>query len=225
MCTLTVFPYAGGTIVTMNRDEADSRAEAGEHLQVDGRGDLQQWWPIDSVSQGTWFGARGDGLVGALLNRYQGTSAPPRRSRGLIIPAVLADAPIEGLASFITDQDWNDFAPFDLVLVQGARIVQCSWESSKMEVHKASADQPFFLSSSSVEFEASLRIRRENFASFIASQQINPSTVIELLHLQAHPANASLGFRMLRPGRRTKSISQAVVGSGAVQQRYIPLPS
>lgn len=225
MCTLTVFRSALGTIVTMNRDEADSRAEAGEYLSEDADGNLRQWWPIDSVSRGTWFGARGDGLVAALLNRYQGTSAAARRSRGLIIPALLAEAPKVALDAFIMAKDWSDFAPFDLVLVHGAQIAQCSWENGRMQVQVSRDEQPYFLSSSSEHYEASLQIRRAAFEQFIARQELGPSSVIAQLHQSTHAANPALGFRMLRPGRRTMSISQALVGSGAVQHRYIPLPT
>lgn len=223
MCTLTVFPYASGTIVTMNRDEADSRAEAGEYLLNDARGTMQQWWPIDSVSQGTWFGARGDGLVAALLNRYQGTSAAASRSRGLIIPALLADAPKGELDSYIMGLTWDDFAPFDLVLVQGALVAQCSWEDGRMQIRKTSAEQPYFLSSSSVEYEASLQIRREAFEQFIARSTISPERVIEDLHRQPYPQDPSLGFLMRRPGRRTKSISQIVNTAAGTRKLYIPL--
>lgn len=223
MCTLTVFPSASGTIVTMNRDETDSRAEAGEYILNDARGILQKWWPIDSVSQGTWFGARGDGLVAALLNRYQGSSAAPRRSRGLIIPTLLADAPKDELDSYIMALTWDDFAPFDLVLVQSTQIAQCSWEDGRMQIHKASAERPFFLSSSSVEYEASLQIRREAFEQFIAQSNVSPERVIQDLHRQPYPQDPSLGFLMRRPGRRTKSISQIVNSATGTQKLYIPL--
>tara|TARA_R100001377_G_scaffold68484_1_gene43761 strand:+ start:995 stop:1672 length:678 start_codon:yes stop_codon:yes gene_type:complete len=223
MCTLTVLPSAVGTIVTMNRDEADDRAEAGEYLLNDERGIMQQWWPIDSVSRGTWFGARGDGLVAALLNRYQGSSAAARRSRGLIIPALLADAPKDALVSYIMDLSWDDFAPFDLVLVRGERISQCSWEGGRMQIHEEGAERPFFLSSSSVEYEASLQVRREAFEQFIARSTISPERVIEDLHRQPYPQDPSLGFLMRRPGRRTKSISQIVNTAAGTQKLYIPL--
>lgn len=224
MCTLTVFPTARGTIVTMNRDEADSRAEAGEYLQTDETGELLRWWPIDSVSQGTWFGARADGLVAALLNRYQGGGAAPLRSRGLIIPWVLKEAPLSGLVSFIIDKDWQGFAPFDLVLIRAGQILQCSWEEGNMWVDRASHKEPYFLSSSSAEYEASLRVREAAFERFIAQQEVSPEGVIENLHRRGHPDNPSLGFRMVRPERRTKSISQAVVGAQGVEHRYLPLP-
>jgi len=223
MCTLTVLPSSVGTIVSMNRDEADSRAETGEHLELNANGELQTWWPIDSVSQGTWFGVRGDGLVAALLNRYQGHGTTPKRSRGLIIPWVLANAPAESLLAFINAYDWSDFAPFDLVLVFGRRVLQCSWEDGVMQVQVASSERPYFLSSSSQEYEASMQIRRTAFEQFIALQSISPEHVIEDLHRKAHPDNPTLGLLMRRPGRSTRSISQAVVSAQGIQHRYIPL--
>lgn len=207
----------------MNRDEADARAEAGERLESTANGELKTWWPVDSVSQGTWFGVRGDGLVAAILNRYQGSSAAPRRSRGLIIPLVLARAPTESLAAFIKAKDWSDFAPFDLVLVHGQQLLKFSWENGSLELQEASSEQPYFLSSSSLQYEESLRIRRMAFEQFIMRPEISPESVIEDLHRQPHLQNPSLGFLMRRPGGRTKSISQAVLNAAGIQHRYIPL--
>jgi uncharacterized protein with NRDE domain len=224
VCTLTVFPSAKGTIITMNRDEADSRAEAGEYLETDATEKLLRWWPVDSLSRGTWFGARADGLVAALLNRYQGLGTTPLRSRGLIIPWVLKEAPYSDLDAFIIDKDWQDYAPFDLVLVCNGQILQCSWEAGAMQVKRTNDKEAYFLSSSSVEYEASLKVREAAFERFIAQQEISPEGVIEHLHRIGHSENPSLGFRMVRPGRRTKSISQAIVGAQGVEHRYLPLP-
>jgi uncharacterized protein with NRDE domain len=220
---LTVLPSTRGTIVSMNRDEADSRAEAGEHLEVDEQGALKSWWPIDSVSHGTWFGVRGDGLVAALLNRYQGAGNPPQRSRGVIIPWLLQEAPTQALEAFIHASAWQDFAPFDLVLVHGQEILQCSWEKERIEIRRNSGAQPFFLSSSSVEYETSLQIRRAAFERFVTEQEITPEQVISQLHRQPHTQNSALGFLMQRPGRSTKSISQAIVSGATIEHRYIPL--
>jgi len=196
--------------------------EAGEHLEVDEQGKLQRWWPIDSVSHGTWFGARGDGLVAALLNRYQGAGNSPLRSRGLIIPWLLQHAPGQALEEFIRASDWQDFAPFDLVLLHGQRILQCSWEKERIEIQRSSSAHPFFLSSSSVEYETSLQIRRAAFERFVEEHEITPEKVITQLHRKPHLKNPALGFLMQRPGRGTKSISQAVVGD-TLEHRYIPL--
>ena len=209
----------------MNRDEADDRAEAGEHLETCANGTLQTWWPIDSVSQGTWFGARGDGLVGALLNRYQGTGTSPRRSRGLIIPWVLANAPTYGLKACVEHNDWRDFAPFDLILVQARKLVRCSWDNGQLKLHEASTEEPYFLSSSSVEYEESLQVRREAFERFLAKKTRDPECIIKDLHRQVYGQNRSLGFLMTRPGRRTKSIAQVVINAAGIQHRYIPLQS
>lgn len=223
MCTLTIMPSEHGIIVSMNRDEANTRAEAGEHLVVDKHDKLISWWPVDSVSQGTWFGVRGDGLVAGLLNRYQNSSITPARSRGLIIPSVLANAPAQRLEKFIAASDWTDFAPFDLVLVHNLELMQCSWEGGRLQLLKASSAQPYLLSSSSIEYEESLQVRRAAFEDFIAQQAISPKSVIEELHRKPHSANPALGFLMSRPGRSTKSISQVVVGAAQIHHRYIPL--
>ncbi len=222
MCTLTVFPSAHGHIVTMNRDEANDRAEAGEHLKFNGQ-QLEQWWPIDSVSSGTWFGLRGDGLVAALLNRYQGRSASPITSRGIIIPTLFAEAHNDSL-EWMMKQNWEKFASFDLVLVHNNAIAQCSWDDGQLQIHEHARHSPFFLSSSSFEYEESMSVRRAAFERFIQEADASdPQMILEGLHRKEDLDNPTLSFIMRRPGRRTKSIAQAIATSQSPWHRYIPL--
>ena len=238
MCTLTVFQRQGETIVTMNRDEADTREEAGEFLQENADPGQRYWWPVDAVSHGTWFGVRGDGLVLALLNRYQGRGNAPRRSRGVIIPELLrtlawseTDNDDTGRSlpcrrsisqNQLSERNWQDFAPFDLVVVCGQQILQCSWERDTMTIQSFAT--PFLLVSSSVDYEASTQVRRTAFDTFQQSfPHATAEQIVAILHRQAHADNPSLGFQMKRPGRRTRSISQAVVGAGMPTTRYLPL--
>lgn len=238
MCTLTVFARDGGTVVTMNRDEADTRDEAGEFVQHNADPRQHYWWPLDAVSHGTWFGVRGDGLVIALLNRYQAQANPPQRSRGLIIPELLRSLdtnehplrrslPCRRTISpeKLMEKNWQDFAPFDLVLVQQGQLLQCSWEKDEMRVQPVDLDSPYLLVSSSVDYEDSVRVRRNAFEKFVRDfPQASPQEIIEKLHRQPHADNPSLGFQMKRPGRCTRSISQAIISrAGTPLTRYLPL--
>lgn len=242
MCTLTVFAHGSSTVVTMNRDEADTRDEAGEFLQNNANPRQHYWWPLDSVSHGTWLGVRGDGLVIALLNRYQAQGNPPQRSRGLIIPELLrsleTSLTVEDAISRrrlpcrrtispekLTEKNWQDFAPFDLVVVLGNQLWQCSWEKDEMQVQHVELNSPYLLVSSSVDYEDSVRVRRKAFERFAQDYaQASPEEIIEKLHRQPYVENLSLGIQMKRPGRCTRSISQAVIAeAGTPITRYLPL--
>lgn len=206
----------------MNRDEADSRAEAGEHLEKHIDGHLKQWWPIDSVSGGTWFGLRGDGLVACLLNRYQGRSATPIKSRGLIIPTLFQQDHAHP-TRWIAEQCWDKYASFDLIVVSNLGISQCSWDDGRMHIQEHNEESSFFLSSSSSEYEKSLSVRHGAFEEFRTQHASYEATqIISDLHHQTGD-DATLGFLMRRTGRKTKSISQALAASQQPWHRYLPL--
>ena len=70
MCTLTVYSGKKRCVVTMNRDELRTRKEAGV-LHSKSINDIRFFHPVDLVSGGTWFGVNNQGVILALLNRYQ----------------------------------------------------------------------------------------------------------------------------------------------------------
>lgn len=207
----------------MNRDEADARVEAGEHIERHSNNHLKQWWPIDSVSLGTWFGLRGDGFVAALLNRYQGRSAIPVTSRGVIIPTLFTQTQTNA-GQWIADQSWEPFASFDLVLVHNNSITQYSWDDGAMQMQEHNARTPFFLSSSSSDYEKSIEVRHAAFERFKQKHHaFDAVQILEDLHQKVDINNPELSFVMRRPGRRTKSIVQAMASSVSPWHRYIPL--
>ena len=82
MCTLTVSRDAERLRVTMNRDEARSRAEEHPPTRTAEGGSPPILCPRDGQRGGTWIGVNGAGLVGCLLNLYEAENpdAPPART-------------------------------------------------------------------------------------------------------------------------------------------------
>jgi uncharacterized protein with NRDE domain len=225
MCTLSIFPIETGNVVSMNRDEALDRQEAGIHSVALQDGSLDYWYPLDAVSGGTWFGVHHNGMVAGLLNRYQDRSShSPQRSRGEIIPHLLQHGSHGRWKQLLLELEWALFAPFDLVLLMDDIIYQFSWNSESTTISSCDAKTPFMLSSTSADVTAAQHHRRTQFDSFSARHKhYRADDILTQLHLQGCPENPSLGIKMQRPGRATRSICQVEISRSLIRKRYWPL--
>src|SRR5688572_26586212 len=91
MCTVTIIRQSGGIRLVCNRDEQRLRP-AAMPPRIESFGSYKAILPIDPVGGGTWVSVSDTGLAFTLMNSYTGaTLAPPgKKSRGLIIPALLS---------------------------------------------------------------------------------------------------------------------------------------
>jgi hypothetical protein len=117
VCTVSIITVPGGLRLVHSRDEQRTRSPAEPPTR---RRDhpLEVLSPRDPDAGGTWVAARADGLVLAVMN-VNPTPPPPLdratlRSRGLIIPALLA-LPASDIAPAVARLEPGLFAPFRLV--------------------------------------------------------------------------------------------------------------
>lgn len=250
MCTLTVLPIWQASslrdnpqpswLITMNRDEAIDRPEGQPVHRKLSNEQLRYWYPTDVKSGGTWFGVHGAGYAAALLNRYQDAEQLERRkpgrrftqSRGAIIPQLLACLPMHSHEPFDM-KEWlkalpcEAMAPFDLYVFSQGGIARLTWTGREHSVFKQALTRGFFAFSSSVDAPEAGRVRESMYSEYLARLESPkthcvPEHVIAQLHAQVYSSNPSLGFNMSRSGRHTKSISQAIIGTGAKCHRYLP---
>jgi uncharacterized protein with NRDE domain len=238
-------------IVTMNRDEAIDRLEGEPVTLYDDSGALDYWHPTDAPTGGTWFGVNGEGMVMALLNRYQDINLNQNiplqsqnlrsdhsfekhlkndkyLSRGLIIPALLPCKSIEEVLRKCTTFDWSRYAPFDLFIFYRDGHHQLKWSNNVLSMMNDRSKAPFFYTSSSVDFEDAKLYRESVFKQFVENSLPNKNfesaanDAVSLLHESYCNRNRSLSINMRRPGRHTKSISQVRVNDG-LAMHYWPL--
>ena len=117
----------------MNRDETIARGpEMAPVLRED---DAVAWMaPCDSDRGGTWMGANEYGVVACLLNAYrQGESLLPDpssalRTRGEIIPHLLAKGPIEDACNWMnSDFDATQYPSFSLFVLSPRSACCFTW--------------------------------------------------------------------------------------------------
>jgi hypothetical protein len=119
MCTVSIVPTGDGCRVVCNRDERRTRPVASPPRAWPTE---VSWatYPQDPASGGTWIGVNEDGLAVALLNRTPtpGIERRAPRSRGSIVPELLACASIDRAARAADALDRREYEPFQLVMVQ-----------------------------------------------------------------------------------------------------------
>lgn len=230
MCTLTVIQHQGARVITMNRDERRGRTELNRLRQSNGA-----CYPVDIPSDGTWVGANQDGLVLALLNRYQDAEhyALPSRapqSRGIIIPRLLRLSDQEAVVAELNRWDLHAYSPFDLVISGSDQLLQWVWDGRASYLEQPEPDA-FLRSSSSEHVHRALEFRHQRFEQFvsgieaqgIACEQL-ADRVLNEFHLGTQGADPEIDAFMARAKTHTKSITQMVAEEGAVSMRYWPEP-
>jgi hypothetical protein len=104
------------------------------------------------MSGGTWIGVNGDGLVVALLNRTAGPGverlAP--RSRGSIVPELLACRSIDRAMEASDALDRRAFERFALVMVQRSAVVVIAGDAARLSHDAFPLVTPVMFTSSSL---------------------------------------------------------------------------
>jgi hypothetical protein len=109
-------------------------------------------YPQDPVSGGTWIGVNDDGLLVAVLNRTStpGVVRPAARSRGAIVPGLLACASIDEAAKAAEMLDVRIFEPFRLVVVQRSMVAVIASDSAHTSPEIFPLVSPVMFTSSSL---------------------------------------------------------------------------
>ncbi len=208
MCTVTVISLeARGLRLVTNRDESRTRPPATPPRLVRLASGRVAVWPIDAQAGGTWVALSDLGLVLALLNSnpHPGeTPTPGARSRGLIIPGLIAARGAEEAMAALSAQDLRDFAPFRLVAADTGRISDAQWDGARLS-RAAGTLSPRCFASSGLG-DAIVRPRLALFESWIADHGEGPDSQDEF-HCYRWPGRGEISVLMERPDARTVSVT------------------
>jgi len=222
MCTMSLFRDQQTLIVTMNRDEARLRTEAG--LKQQQLGNIQVLYPVDGLAGGTWFGLNDSGVVMALLNRYQDPQIEGAETRGAIIPLALAKGDYSDVLEHLNGSDFSRFNPFDLFVIGIDNSDHFSWNGQQVTVTKRSENALLF-SSSSLNTELVLDKRQARFEQWLKQQpeQIwHAPQILQQLHLYQDPLDPSDSVLMDRLNTHSKSICQVHLQADQCRFSYYP---
>ncbi|WP_220719956.1 NRDE family protein [Agarivorans litoreus] len=219
MCTVSVLRLGQQTVITMNRDEARHRHEAG--IKQQHNGDTVLVYPVDGQAGGTWFGFNNHGVVLALLNRYQDPQHAGAPTRGQIIPQALALGSSQRLEQHLATQDYQHFNPFDLLMISANDCQHFSWSGKQLSHHHLS-DKAIQLSSSALNTQQVLASRKRRFQQWLKHKPSSAERVLSDIHLQQCQQNRSHSVLMDRDEAHSKSICQVRLSAQNSEFDYYP---
>ncbi|MCC6908639.1 MAG: NRDE family protein [Phycisphaerales bacterium] len=226
MCTVTIIPLVGpdgeriGLRLATSRDESRQRPPALPP-RVHRAGKHDSIWPSDPVGGGTWVGVNQSGLVATLLNRNDGSppsTHPSPRSRGEIIPEILAQTSVSGAAEVVAALDARQYLPFTLVVTDGQNLLRAAAGASEVDVASQQLElQPAMFTSSGLGDALVEAPRRRLFDGWFGNQPSEWPQRQASFHRHRWPDRPHLSVCMSRADARTVSLT--VVDAIAAQMR------
>src|ERR1051326_3394547 len=219
MGTLTFIPKPQGYLLGMNRDERLTREPALPPVAVES--ELPAVYPRESDG-GTWIGSNAAGISFALLNQNPGPHAPPKqRSRGEIIPALLASSRFpEAMRSF-QHIDLRGLLPFMLVGIFPAEqiISQCQWDGNELKFLRIGWDVRHWFSSG-VSHEMARKVRGSTCYEAWRRRDAGSAEWLRGLHASHSPVRGSFSICVHRPDAATVSYTEVALTGGKLTMRY-----
>lgn len=226
MCTVTlVRPAPGSLRLVFNRDEQRSRAASTppREFELAGRRAVM---PTDPDSGGTWIGASDAGVVACLLNANPPTRSAEwagRRSRGLIVPAILAASGIDEARQIAWKIEAGRFPPFRLLVVSHSGCFRVSSDGQQLDVWPGvDPTRPFMLTSSGLGDHVVAAPRRAAFQNAFA-QTDDVADAQRRLHRHAVPESLDTSVLMSRADARTVSRTEVDLLRDRVTMRHVRL--
>jgi hypothetical protein len=172
--------------------------------------------PIDPEGGGTWIGVNDAGVAMTLLNagdRRASHPARPRRSRGLVIPSLLANVSASGARRALEELDTTAYWPFRLVVIDRMRAFEARWDQERLVIGEdLPLRRPLFFTSSSLGDALVDGPRRALFDEQLAGVTADDDCEMAIgrqdaFHRHRWAGRPHLSVSMSRPDARTVSFT------------------
>lgn len=207
-----------------NRDESRKRAlafpprlrQCGERVAV---------MPIDPASDGTWIAANDAGLVATLLNAnpspHDGRPDAAERSRGIIVPRLLAGGTLDAAMELAARLDPHEFAPFRAIVLNRRELVEIQSNGVELQLSRAPLRSRAWLFTSSGLGDAVVEPpRRALFEQTL--ERIPTAAAQAAFHASHWPDQPHLSVWMERADARTVSTTRVELSANAATMTYTP---
>jgi Transport and Golgi organisation 2 len=223
MCTVSIVPCGDGFRLACNRDERRNRP-AATHPTTHRVGNRTAIFPVDPQGGGTWIGVNDCGLAATLLNRTPEGGrrrTVPARSRGLIIPSLLACASLVEALDMATAIDPSQYELFRLVLGQPMAAAILTSDGRTLALDTASVSEPIMWTSSSLGDGVVEGPRRALFESKVQRREPSAWLAAQMrFHAHQWRARPEVSVLMGRADARTVSRTFVRVTSSGMDLRY-----
>ncbi len=236
MCTLSVISTPTGYRVVCNRDESRGRPAATPPRWRTLEGSqLRALWPTDTQAGGTWIAAGAHGLTLATLNLNPDeppdlARVPGLLSRGLIIPAIIAQADAPMAIRALSRLTLSRYAPFRIIAIDAdsrdrlPRIVEAAWDRHRVTVTEHPRGAACFASSGLGD--RLVQCRLDLFRETVLDAEASPESQ-DQFHNHRWDDRPELSVLMSRADAQTVSISTVEVVSSRrpaqVRMNYTPV--
>jgi hypothetical protein len=223
MCTVSIVPLADGFRLVSNRDESRQRAIArpSEVVAISG---VRVVRPIDPDSGGTWIAGSDRGLAFTVLNlNLEGDArrVNQSRSRGEIIPQLLACATVEDATAAFLDLPLDTYRPFRLIIAAAGVVVELR-PSPVLALHQPLTAPVMFTSSGLGDHRVEAP-RRELFDSMMSGGGTAANSLVnaqDRFHAHQWPTRRHISVTMVRPEASTVSRTVLLVEGKRVHMEY-----
>ena len=204
-----------------NRDERTARPAAlpPRWWQVDGD---RAMFPLDPMSGGTWISVNESGLAIALLNRAPAV-ARPRRSRGTIVPCLMAAGGMSDVVNRLRTFEPADYERFRVVAARRGQLLVATSDGAALDIERCALSAPMVCTSSSLGDAYAERLRCPLFERLVA-RAADPVGGQRRFHDHRWADCPAFSVRMRRNNAYTVSRSIATVDADHVTFEYEPLP-
>jgi len=193
-------------------------------------------WPTDTQAGGTWIAAGAHGLTLAALNLNPDdppdlTRVPGLLSRGLLIPAIIAQADAPMAVRALSRLTLTRFAPFRIIAVDAGpgtrppRVVEAAWDRNHLAVTEHPRGPACFASSGLGD--RLVQCRLDLFREMVLDAGMT-TVAQDRFHSHRWDDRPEVSVLMARADAQTVSISTVEVGTlqpaASVRMNYEPVP-
>lgn len=221
MCTVSWLTAGDRFHLLFNRDERRTRAVGLPPRLLSAAG-VAYLSPIDPDSGGTWFAASAHGLVLALLNRSVDGQppAPGRRSRGSLIPELVAASSLAEVAERLGAQELAACAPFRLFAdLPGETALGAAWDGQQLAMQPITTGAGLLCSSSRGDHEVT-RVRSELWTARRRDRAVHAIAELRRFHRSHIPSRSAVSVCMHRDDAATVSHLELLRSPAAVELTY-----
>jgi hypothetical protein len=220
VCTASWLTRSGALSLFFNRDELRNReaARPPERFATDGVSWLA---PVDGRAGGTWIAAADSGLALALLNRSEGTPPARARSRGVLIPRLIAAGAPDELAGRLTAATLDHYPPFRLLALwhEAERGLVAAWDGHQLDLDETDAALGL-LCSSGLGDERAARERGRVWARLRAERPAWDPAAHRDFHRDHRPEPSAWSVCVHRDDARSVSFTEIEIEPRRVTLRY-----
>jgi hypothetical protein len=228
MCTLTYLPLENEQyILTSNRDESPSRAEAEfpAYKHIENKNII---FPKDPQAGGTWIATSDNGITVCLLNgadKAHEMNPPYKISRGLVLlEAIECIKPDE----FFKNYDFSGIEPFTMVVLFHnpiLKVIEFKWNGVETSLNELAVDQPHIWVSAQLYSAEAIQNRQNWFHNWLETHDDFTVEGILAFHETAGNGDKENDMVMDRGIVKTVSITSVISQVGILRVLHKDLGS